>query len=283
MNAIRLTWIAGCLLAAGMLPLQGADPVLRFPDGLSWKDVFDSGFRPKHLAGLSHKTCICMDQRFILEMSSTGKAFPLDAGRLTFKLQSDDSIGLFWHAGWTPITLKEGEQRLEAFRDWAGGGLKEKGRVPPVIDPRSGLVNAENEFYAAAEFGQYSVTYGFGVSFRKEAPLLPHLYISWRPAKGQRSLPVRTKVVEPPAGYEWYSLDPAIDTPEPGVRRPAKSPPRVAGKAGAAAADAEDRKQGMEATKQQAMAGANALWPWLLALAGVAVAGLVWWKRVRAR
>ena len=41
-------------------------------------------------------------------------------------------------------------------------------------------------------------------------------------------LPIRRKIVEPPPGYEWYSMDPRVDTPAPGmppVIKPAVVPP----------------------------------------------------------
>lgn len=278
----RFLPVAFVLVAGLFSSLRAADPVLRFPDGLSWKDVFDSGFRPKHLAGLSHTTCVCMDQRFTLEMSQTGKTFFLDTGRLSFRLQSDDTIGVFWHSGWVPISLEEGQRKLQEFRDWIGKeNLRNKGRVPPVIDPRSGLVNADSEYHATAKVGRYVLAYGFAASFRKEAPLIPHLHIAWTREKGQNLPPVRMKVVEPPAGYEWYSLDPKIDTPEPGVRRPAKDQPRSAGEV-MAAEDSTARKARMEAEKQRMVEWAKGLWPLLLAFLAAAVAGILW-KRRQAR
>ena len=281
LKAIRLASLAIALLVGAVLPLGGAEPVLRFPDGLSWKDVFDSGFRPKHLEGLSRTSCICADQRFTLEMTKTGKTFFVDTGRLFFELQSNDNVAVFWHSGWVPITLEEGERRLQAFREWAGEeNLRNKGRVPPVIDPRTNLVNAENEDHAKAKIGRYWVTYGFAASFRKEAPLMPHLHIGWTREEGESSPPVRRKEVEPPTGYEWYSLDPKIDTPSPGVRRPATSQPRSADEV-MAAADAAMRDQKSPALKKAVTFGKTA-WPWLVALLVGVLVGLgivVWFRR----
>lgn len=287
LKVIRLAWFVISLLAGAVLPSEGADPILRFPDGLSWKDVFDSGFRPKHLPGLSRTTCICADQKFTLQMAGTGKTFPVDTGRLSFRLQSDDSVGVFWHSGWAPISLEEGGRRLEAFREFVGeGNLKVKGRVPPVTDASTNFVNADSEYYAVAKFGQYSVSYGFAASFRKDAPLIPHLQIGWSPANGKNSPPVRRKDVEPPAGYEWCSLDPKIDTPSPGVRRPATDQPRSAGEV-MAAADASLRNQKSDALKQQVATHAKTAWPWLVGLLVALLVGLgimIWyWRRKQAR
>jgi hypothetical protein len=271
--------IALFALAGVVGTLRAADPVLRFPDGLSWKDVFDSGFRPKHLGGLERTTCVCQDQRFTLEMSGTGKGFLLDTGRLSFRLLSDDSVGVFWHSGWTPISLEEGERRLQAFREWVGEeNLKEKGQVPPVIDPNSGIVNAETEYHAKARIGQFAVTYGFAASFRKEAPLMPHLHMALIPLPGKSTPPARRKIVEPPAGYEWYSLDPKIDTPEPGIRRPMTNPPRSA-ETVMAAADAVSREKKAHAVKASLAATGKAAWPFVLALLLAVLLGLVLWRR----
>jgi hypothetical protein len=61
---------SGCLLLLLSGPGFGAEaaiPVLRFPDGISWKAVFDAGFRPKHVSGLEKKLTECRNQPLCFE------------------------------------------------------------------------------------------------------------------------------------------------------------------------------------------------------------------------
>lgn len=192
-------------------------PTLRFDDQVTWKQIFDVGFRPKHLEGLERTTCVCLEQSFWLQFKDNGK-FKVENGRLAFAFSYDDFVQMLWHQGGEAITLVEGKKRAEAFREVFDGYIIQEITMPPLIDP-SGLVDAGNdENNVKARVGEYLIWYGFDNSLGKERPIIPHFYISW----GFPGMPdVRRKdsgdVVRPPKGYEWYSLDPKIHTADPGL------------------------------------------------------------------
>lgn len=89
--------------------------------------------------------------------------------------------------------------------------------MPRLIDA-SGLVDAGNpENNIEARIGEWVVWYGFDNSMGKAKPIIPHFYIALSyPGMPEESPKAKNYRVMPPQGYEWYSLDPKVDTPDPG-------------------------------------------------------------------
>jgi len=210
--------LMACMAGLGS-KASAADPVLRFPDGITWKGIFDSGFRPKHVSRLEHRTCESKEQAFVFQLGDHSEKLDLDRGLLTFELKADNGIRMIWHQSRVPVSMNEGERRLEQFRRIMKGHITQEGQMPVMLDEATATVLIERHFDVGAIVGNYSFIYGFDPSFTKGTPLIPHFYIVWRETM-DTSLPIRKKEVTPPEGYEWYSLDPKIDTPAPGIRRP---------------------------------------------------------------
>lgn len=91
--------------------------------------------------------------------------------------------------------------------------------MPRLIDP-SGSVDAGNdENNVKVQVGEYRIWYGFDNSMGKVKPIIPHFYIVWSfPERPDYRLKDSRDVVRPPKGYEWYSLDPKVSTPDPGTK-----------------------------------------------------------------
>ena len=241
---------------------SAADSVLRFPDGITWKGIFDDGFRPKHVRGLERRTCEVAEQSFLFELRGNPEPFSLDPGLLSFELRSDDSIRMIWHQSKVPVSMEEGRRRLEHFEKLMAGHITQKGRMPVVVDEATASVNTGSEFESIALIDGYWISYGFNSSFIKKAPLIPHFYVSLRePVMG--GLPPRNKIVAPPEGYEWYSLDPKIDTPAPGIRRPMNEAERPAV---VERPRPEEQKKRSETQEAADKSGFNPLW--LIAVLG---------------
>ncbi len=187
---------------------------LEFPKSLSWKTIFDEGFRPKHVPGLETDRAECIDQEVIFKFRQQPE-FKLDKGRLMFELQSDDSIRIIEHMSRVPISMEEAERRLKAFHALFASELRQKGSVPPLMDKARGGVMALSDYYAMAEVEGYTIHYGFTGSFQPKTPLIPNFMIALRHNMKAVPLPIRRKIVLPPLGYEWYSLDPKVSTPDP--------------------------------------------------------------------
>jgi mRNA-degrading endonuclease RelE of RelBE toxin-antitoxin system len=190
---------------------------LRFDDEITWKQIFDFGFRPKHLEGLERNTCICQNQAFWVEFKGRKEKFKVEQGRLSFSFLHNDFLSMVWHQGSEAITLEEGKQRADEFRKVFDGFIVQEITMPHMIDP-SGLVDAGNdENNIKARVGEYRISYGFDNSMEKVKAIIPHFYITWSfPGMPDSKLKDRGDVVRPPKGYEWYSLDPKVNTPDPG-------------------------------------------------------------------
>jgi len=208
----------GCVLLIWSGPGFGAEaaaPVLRFPDGISWKAVFDAGFRPKHIPGLEKDTTECRNQPLRFELEGSSEPFILDPGRLSIELRPDDSVRLFMHISHTPISMEEGEKRLTTFRRIFDGHLIRKGWMPTVMDER-GSVMTSSEQFAVGKIGVHVFTFGFTGTSRKDLPLVARFQLAWVGTGNETTSNIRRKIVAPPAGYEWYSMDPKVHTPDPG-------------------------------------------------------------------
>ncbi len=193
-------------------------PTLRFEDRLTWKQVFDFGFRPKHLEGLERNTCVCLNQSFWVQFKDRDLRFKVENGRVSFSFLFDDFLSMVWHQGGEAITLDEGKRRADEFRKVFDGYIIQEISMPRLIDP-SGLVDAGNdENDIKARVGEYLILYGFDNSMGKVKPIIPHFYIAWNfPGMPDSRSKDSGDVVRPPKGYEWYSLDPKVNTPDPGV------------------------------------------------------------------
>jgi hypothetical protein len=210
--------LSGCLLLIWSGPGFGAEaapPVLRFPDGISWKAAFDAGLRPKHVPGLERKMTECKSQPLRFELEGSSEPFILDPGRLSIELRPDDSVRLFMHTSHIPISMEEGERRLMSFRRIFDKHLIRKGWMPPVMDER-GSVMTSSEQFAVGKIGVYVFTFGFTGTSRRDLPLIACFQLGWVGTGKETTSNIRRKIVEPPAGYEWYSMDPKVHTPDPG-------------------------------------------------------------------
>lgn len=202
-------------LLAGMTCVCGT-PTLHFDDRVTWKQIFDSGFRPKHLKGLESHKCVCNKQDFFLQFKNRNQKFKLGIGTIDFGFFYDDFLQMIWHQGADPITLEEGKLQADEFRNLFNGYIVQEITMPRLIDP-SGLVDAGNdEKNVKARVGEYLIWYGFDNSMGKTKPIIPHFYIVWNfPGRPDVRLKDARDVVRPPKGYEWYSLDPKVNTPDP--------------------------------------------------------------------
>lgn len=194
-------------------------PTLRFDDRVTWKQIFDFGFRPKHLEGLERNTCVSQNQSFWVEFKGRESKFRVQDGRVSFSFLYDDFLSMVWHQSTEAITLEEGTRRADEFRKLFDGYIIQEITMPRLIDP-SGLVDAGNdENNVKVRVGEYLITYGFDNSTRKDKPIIPHFYITWSfPEMPDSRSKDSGDVVRPPKGYEWYSLDPEVSTPDPGSK-----------------------------------------------------------------
>ena len=272
MVAMR-TLLIGLLLRPFLLATE--IPTLRFEDRLTWKQVFDFGFRPKHLEGLERNTCVCLNQSFWVQFKDRDLRFKVENGRVSFSFLYDDFLSMVWHQGGEAITLDEGKRRADEFRKVFDGYIIQEMSMPRLIDP-SGLVDAGNdENDIKARVGEYLILYGFDNSMGKVKPIIPHFYIAWNfPGMPDSRSKDSGDVVRPPKGYEWYSLDPKVNTPDPG------SPSSDSPDTSPSIPTKEELVVPRDETKHKSLANLkvvteNTRWNWWLGLFVICLVGVV--------
>lgn len=247
----------------------GEIPTLRFDDRITWKQIFDFGFRPKHVEGLEDHKCISHDQSFFLEFKDSESKFKLDSGRVQFGFFYDDFLQMVWHQGGEPLTLEEGMKRAAEFRSVFDGYVIQEITMPRHIDP-NGLVDAGNdENNVKVRVGEYLIWYGFDNSLGKVKPIIPHFYITWNfPGRPDVRLKDARDVVRPPKGYEWYSLDPKVNTPDPETTPLEVEEPMPS----VTASEEKTPSRADDVSQPPAISGTNSMdirWGWWSGLAGI--------------
>ncbi len=258
-------------------------PILRFDDRVTWKQIFDSGFRPKHLEGLERNTCISQSQSFFVEFKGRESKFKIDNGRVSFSFFYDDFLSMIWHQSAEAITLEEGRRRADEFRKVFDGYIVQEISMPPLIDP-SGLVDAGNdENNIKARVGEYRITYGFDNSLGKDKPIIPHFYITWSfPGMPDSRMKDSGDVVRPPKGYEWYSLDPKVSTPDPASTADPLAPSGVAVPEQKTLAQSKNETKTVKPEKAKAAMDESPLRWWLIGILGTVIA-IVLLRRLKSK
>jgi hypothetical protein len=257
----------------------GEIPVLRFDDAVSWKQIFDFGFRPKYNDGLEDHMCICPNQSFWVQFKNRDQKFKIENGRVAFTFSDGDFLEMVWHQGTEAITLEEGKLRAGEFRKVFDGYIVKEITMPPLIDP-SGLVDAGNaENNIEARIGEYVIWYGFDNSFGTKKPIIPHFYITWSFPGMPDTKPKDVRdVVRAPKGYEWYSLDPKVNTPDPVAALSSLSGPESKDlPQNSPLIPRKERRRNLMELQQTSAQGTP--WGWWVALGTVLIAVVVWFIR----
>lgn len=254
-------------------------PTLRFDDRVTWKQIFDFGLRPKHLEGLEDHKCICQNQSLWLQFKDRDLKFRLDRGRVQFGFFYDDFLQMVWHQGAEPITLEEGKRQADEFRKVFDGYIIQEITMPRLIDP-SGLVDAGNdENNVKVRVGEYLIWYGFDNSLGKVKPIIPHFYITWNfPGRPDVRLKDSGDVVRPPKGYEWYSLDPKVSTPDPGSTPETFPTPEVKVPEKETPALPKIEATNGQQEKAKAIKDDSRLRWWLISILGFIIAAVLVWR-----
>ncbi len=141
-----------------------------------------------------------------------------------FEVQIDDSLRVIEHTSRVSITMEEGERRLNTFRKMFDGYIVQPGTMPPTVGPAHNRVMTTSDQHAVAEVNGYRIFFGFNSAMTRTPRLFPVFAMILKGTTKGPQLPIRRKTVDPPPGYEWYSMDPKVHTPDPGSEATATSP-----------------------------------------------------------
>lgn len=193
------------------------NPQLKFNEKtFDWKTVFDAGFRPKHLSRLETRRCISLNQGFVFSVEGSSEDFRFGPGRTSIDVLKNDEVWMFWHQENTPISLEEGERRAEQFSRLMSGAVIQEMTMPRPLDDVGTISAGSSENNVVVRIGNHQLHYGFDNGPDVNTPLTPHFYIFSKNDTKGLSRRKYTQKIPPPRTYEWYSLDPNIDTPDPG-------------------------------------------------------------------
>jgi hypothetical protein len=179
--------------------------------------------------------------------------------------------------------MEEGEKRMAIFHGLFSKELKQMGSVPPLMDKERGGVAALSDYYAVAEDEGYTIHYGFTGSFQSGKPLLPIFMIALRHNMDAVPLPTRLKTVEPPEGYEWYSLDPYAGRPDFGAATKTLPKPETDVPEKETPAPHKDKAENGEAEKSKVIKDESQLRWWFISILGFIITAVILrrWKSIK--
>jgi hypothetical protein len=192
--------------------------VLDLSDGITWKGVFDAGFRPKHLSD-----GIYMCRQYDVDLSirfSSEVLLPLGRGDIDFSVKENNLIIGFSFFGRENRSLDEARQKSSAFAKMFEGYVTQRaglktfqtrhkvdyiGRkvAPREIEEHVDLKTTTN----AAKIGDFSIIYIFRDSYMNDLPLVERLSVALKSQEARRAKRL-TEKIRPPEGYEHISLEP---------------------------------------------------------------------------
>lgn len=220
----RVSIYAFLMLAISTFCLAEDELILDLRDGVTWKEVFEAGFRPKHLSDGIHM-CRQYDVNITIELDPDN-SLNLGKGDIDFSVKEDGLVLLSFY-GRENRSLNEARQKSEAFAKMFGEDLTRRAELdtfvtkhevdysgrkldPPEIEKHVDLDTATN----AAKIGDFSIIYGFSDSYRDDLPLVERLSVALKSQEAKRAKRL-TEKIRPPAGFEHVSLEPTQDAAEP--------------------------------------------------------------------
>lgn len=182
--------------------------VLNMEDGVSWKSVFDAGFRPTHIRD-GRLSCRQIDVQLGVRLQKNGETLHLGRGDIEFTLVADHEVALISFYGREKRTSQYGEEQLEKFAQIFEKNLTQKGNLEYFSNGEIEIKNAHSH----AKIGAFRLAYRLRHSFNKIEPVLEDIIISPAPSKERKRTKWLEAPIQPPAGYEHLDLTVAIQQP----------------------------------------------------------------------
>jgi hypothetical protein len=183
-----------------------AQPALVVGDGqITWKEVFDAGFRPKRLIGLERKA-VCSRQELIVRNANNGKSLHLEMGNIDFSFLKDNQLQTIWHSSSISISRNEVLAMAQEFEAVFGENIEKPFNAPDEVYDESKHRYGSPKYKVVAEIKGNL----FLLSFRHVPGFVdsftPHFMYNanYKMKRSFKSSP--TDPVQPPEGYEDYDI-----------------------------------------------------------------------------
>lgn len=225
---MRIYLFIACLMGSCVMCHAQKQVTLDITDGITWKEIFDSGFRPKHL---SDGIYMCRQYDVDLRIKSpSGELLHLGRGDVDFSVKEGGLVVLVSYFGRQNRTLEEAKIKSAEFSKMFGESVTKRATLktfqnkhevdysgrkinPPQIEEHVDLKTTTN----AAKVGDFRIIYGFSDSYLDDLPLVERLSVALKSKEAKRAKRL-TEKIRPPVGYEHISLEPNQETEEPEKR-----------------------------------------------------------------
>jgi len=194
---------------------------LTLSEGLSWKKVFESGFRPLHERN-GRFACEQRDVKLGVLLREGGPTMHLGRGDIRFSLMENHQLVLVMFYGRESRTVEEVRDNSDLFARIFGEHVTWRSDFQLYSN---GNVDNRNAGMAA-KVGDWSIGYSYSRT------LVERISMAWKSDKARRAKRMKEKI-SPPAGYEEVSLEPpppapsetSRKTPVPAPKPAAAAPP----------------------------------------------------------
>ncbi len=211
-----------------VMPSVAGGAILNVDEPLTWKSVFDAGFRPSRVRDGLDK-CRQLNVHVKLKTSTGAEVLDLGIGDVEFSLRDGHLLHLLTFYGREYRSVAEVEEKSRVFWRMFGGKVTRKAQIGwfevkntisysgrPIDPPEITRVVDDKNAVNHAKSGDASIFYNFHSANNRDKPMLEQLSVSLKSEKAMTAGRLKTKI-EPPVGYEHVSLEPALaeTTPSP--------------------------------------------------------------------
>jgi len=246
--------------------------VLTIGNEVTWKSIFDAGFRPRHISE-GRFGCVQFGVSFGIRLHADGEILHFGKGDVQFEVLNDHILVLLMFYGRENRTVEEAEQKTETFARIFGDSITKKSVVRHF--EATGRVD-HSDAVNHARLSDFSIFYNFGDSYDRDEPMLERFSISLKSKIAKRGKRLDSKI-EPPEGYEHISLEPWLNSRLP------EEVQKVTPHGEPQSDEPNDSKvQEKSDPKSELKSAALPWWVWMIA-AGAAIGSVVILVRSRAR
>jgi hypothetical protein len=202
-------------------PSVAGEAMLNVDEPLTWSSVFDAGFRPSHVRDGLDK-CRQLNVHVKLKTSTSAEVLDLGIGDVEFSLRDGHLLHLLTFYGREYRSVAEVEEKSRVFWRMFGGKVTRKAEIGwfevksaisysgrPIDPPEITRVVDDKNAVNHAKSGDASIFYNFHSANSRDKPMLEQLSVSLKSEEAMTAGRLKTKI-EPPAGYEHVSLEPAL-------------------------------------------------------------------------
>ncbi|GAA5497218.1 hypothetical protein Rhal01_03411 [Rubritalea halochordaticola] len=195
-----------CVLLVSIVKTVGAAPELVVDGGsISWKDVFDAGFKPKHIQGLE-SAAVSYNKSFRIKNASTGEYCTFLEGRTKFSFLKGNKLQSIWYSASTSISRSDVIILADSFEKVFSEAIEEPFNAPDEVYDPNRYPNGLPKYKVVAKINGHKFILSFRhVSGFPESFTAHFVYDADNPNKMSVKYLFKDKV-KPPEGYEDYDI-----------------------------------------------------------------------------